>query len=70
MHEGVRLVNSQSTPPDAQMSARPLSRDVAGTIPVFSSAALFKGTQEIAIEHQGSIYRLRITRQGKLILNK
>jgi len=39
-------------------------------VPVISSQALFKGAQEIAIEHQGSLYRLRITRQGKLILNK
>lgn len=35
-----------------------------------SSEALFDGTNEIAIAHAGSLYRLRITRQGKLILNK
>jgi hemin uptake protein HemP len=35
-----------------------------------SSEALFQGRTEIAIEHSGSIYRLKITRQGKLILNK
>jgi hemin uptake protein HemP len=35
-----------------------------------SSEALFQGTTEIAIDHSGSIYRLKITRQGKLILNK
>lgn len=35
-----------------------------------SSEVLFRGAQEIAIKHAGSIYRLRITRQGKLILNK
>ncbi len=34
------------------------------------SSSLFQGTREIAIEHGESIYRLKITRQGKLILNK
>jgi hemin uptake protein HemP len=34
------------------------------------SEALFRGTHEIGIEHQGALYRLKITRQGKLILNK
>ena len=35
-----------------------------------SSAALFAGEHEIGIDHRGSLYRLKITRQGKLILNK
>jgi hemin uptake protein HemP len=35
-----------------------------------SSAALFAGENEIGIDHRGSLYRLKITRQGKLILNK
>jgi hemin uptake protein HemP len=34
------------------------------------SEALFRGTHEIGIEHHGALYRLKITRQGKLILNK
>lgn len=38
--------------------------------PVYSTDALFKGAREIEIVHKGEIYRLRITRQGKLILNK
>lgn len=35
-----------------------------------TSESLFDGTHEIGIEHRGSLYRLKITRQGKLILNK
>jgi hemin uptake protein HemP len=31
---------------------------------------LFRGRQEILIAHQGETYRLRITRNGKLILTK
>ena len=37
---------------------------------VVTSDSLFHGTREIGIEHAGSLYRLKITRQGKLILNK
>jgi hemin uptake protein HemP len=37
---------------------------------VLTSQSLFVGEHEIGIEHHGSLYRLKITRQGKLILNK
>jgi hemin uptake protein HemP len=37
---------------------------------VVTSDSLFRGSYEIGIEHEGSMYRLKITRQGKLILNK
>lgn len=44
----------------------------AGRLPprTVSSEALFNGLYEIGINHGGSLYRLKITRQGKLILNK
>lgn len=35
-----------------------------------ASGDLFGSAQEILIEHAGQEYRLRITRQGKLILTK
>lgn len=31
---------------------------------------LAKGAREVLIEHQGMVYHLRLTRNGKLILNK
>lgn len=34
------------------------------------SSALFAGRSEIRIVHRNAVYRLRITRTGKLILNK
>lgn len=37
---------------------------------VFDSAQLLGGQPEIYIVHQGEMYRLRLTRQGKLILTK
>lgn len=36
----------------------------------FSTALLFQGSQEIQISHNGENYRLRITKNGKLILTK
>lgn len=35
----------------------------------FESADLFAGTDEVLIQHRGREYRLRITQNGKLILN-
>ncbi|MEL6734733.1 MAG: hemin uptake protein HemP [Pseudomonadota bacterium] len=38
--------------------------------PHYSTKDLFGVRSEIVIEHEGSAYRLKITRHGKLILNK
>jgi hemin uptake protein HemP len=35
-----------------------------------TSPELFAGAREVIIEHHGEEYRLRITKQGKLILTK
>ncbi|MDR6759106.1 hemin uptake protein HemP [Mycoplana sp. BE70] len=40
------------------------------SVRTLSSDTLFQGEHEIGIEHHGALYRLKITRQGKLILNK
>ncbi len=37
---------------------------------VVNSSDLFDGRSEIRVKHRGDEYRLRITRQGKLILTK
>ncbi len=39
-------------------------------LPTFSTRELFGSAKEIGIEHENLLYRLRITKQGKLILNK
>ena len=41
-----------------------------GETPVIESSKLFHGSTEIGIAHEGALYRLKITRQGKLVLNK
>jgi hemin uptake protein HemP len=43
----------------------------AGRAPrIIESRELFGSENEILISHDGAIYRMKITRQGKLILNK
>ncbi|WP_244616092.1 hemin uptake protein HemP [Rhizobium sp. RU20A] len=37
---------------------------------VVESRELFAGRSEILISHDGALYRMKITRQNKLILNK
>ncbi|MCB1755155.1 MAG: hemin uptake protein HemP [Gammaproteobacteria bacterium] len=39
-------------------------------LPLLNTADLFGNSSEIKINHRDEIYRLRITRQGKLILTK
>ncbi len=51
------------------LSYRPVANHVA--VRTLSSDSLFQqGEHEIGIAHGESLYRLKITRQGKLILNK
>jgi len=52
---------------DKQPDAEATAPSRAPTIP---SHELFRGTQEVVIVHRQEQYRLRITRQGKLILTK
>jgi hemin uptake protein HemP len=47
-------------------AARPLS----GSPGAVSAKLLFQGRHEVTIGHNGDTYRLRITRNGKLILTK
>lgn len=37
---------------------------------VMNSDELFRGERELCIRHDGELYRLRITRRGRLILQK
>jgi hemin uptake protein HemP len=38
--------------------------------PRVRASALLKGSRRLYIEHAGAVYRLEVTRQGKLILTK
>ena len=52
--------------PEAATAALPTGQ----TRRIVESRELFRGENEILIAHDGAIYRMKITRQGKLILNK
>ncbi|WP_318880832.1 hemin uptake protein HemP [Sinorhizobium meliloti] len=52
--------------PRSPQTVTPLNRPQ----PIVESHDLFRGHNEILISHDGAIYRMKITRQGKLILNK
>jgi hemin uptake protein HemP len=41
-----------------------------GTSPALTSDSLLQGQKAVTISHNGSVYRLQTTRQGKLILTK
>lgn len=65
------------TPADDQQQPQqqppvPVARGAvdASRLPVLDSGQLFEGQRELIILHQGEQYRLRITRQEKLILTK
>ena len=42
----------------------------ASTPTIISSSELLQGRKELWIDHGGVLYRLRLTRSGKLILQK
>jgi hemin uptake protein HemP len=51
-------------------SATPPAEQERADQRVVEARELFRGQREIWIEHDGSRYRLRITRRNKLILQK
>lgn len=62
---------SKSPDAFAERSKTDWKPEVAPSEPrLVKSRDLFAGRTEICIDHDGAIYRLKITRQGKLILNK
>jgi hemin uptake protein HemP len=49
---------------------RPPTGDTSLPDGLIDSRALFQGQRTIAIQHNGTVYRLQATRLGKLILTK
>lgn len=46
----------------------PIAKENSTPLPRFQSADLFQNTREIEIEHNGRVYRMRMTHLNKLIL--
>ena len=59
---------SEAEKKDADAPGLPRSKPDA--VPEYDTGTLFAGRREIMIRHAGSDYRMKITKQGKLILNK
>ncbi|MGV1755797.1 monooxygenase [Rhizobium sp. AC27/96] len=57
------MIAEKTPTPPAQSTTAPQVR-------IVESTDIFRGQTEIMIKHEGVIYRMKITRQGKLILNK
>jgi hemin uptake protein HemP len=48
----------------------PIRSTTVENLPEYTTDTLFAGRREIVIHHAGAAYRMKITKQGKLILNK
>jgi hemin uptake protein HemP len=64
--EGGDVENDTQDKANAEASRTPPSED----LPQYDTGTLFAGRREIIIHHAGAAYRMKITKQGKLILNK
>jgi hemin uptake protein HemP len=62
----------RSDAPAADLVSRdaPVSLATPAVTERLSSTALLRGQREIEIDHEGAVYRLRVTALGKLILTK
>jgi hemin uptake protein HemP len=56
--------------PLPRLSLRPRSAEATPVVRRVSSQSLLDGGRELVIQHQGSEYHLRLTRNDKLILTK
>ena len=73
MHSGNESRETQpgiAPTPAESKPANAISGSVAADAPVVEASALFGGHRQVVIGHNGCRYVLRITRHGKLILNK
>ncbi|QDH69271.1 hemin uptake protein HemP [Lysobacter alkalisoli] len=66
------VVSSAVAPftPRPQLDRRPLESSGLPRGALLDSDALLRGTREVLIRHGGEVYRLRHTRNDKLILTK
>lgn len=61
----VKKSSMQENRPDATPPRFPLHH-----LRMIKAEDIFQGDREVLIDYRGAVYKLRITKQGKLILNK
>ena len=65
------IINAMPQPEPLSTPAPPATaRAPASGMRQFDSRSLFGAARELLIRHNGALYRLRVTRAGKLILTK
>ena len=64
------MITPPATPPPSPPPAAGVRQAHAGTAAPLPSEDLLKGRRAVEISHNGAVYRLQATRQGKLILTK
>jgi hemin uptake protein HemP len=65
------MTNASPSTNPADREPNPAREPVAQpSVPTISADKLLRGHREIAIVHGDAVYRLRVTRNGKLILQK
>ena len=62
------MATAQDRPAPEQQTGMECADSVR--LPEYDTRTLFDGGREIVIHHAGAAYRMKITKQGKLILNK
>ncbi|HUB91998.1 MAG TPA: hemin uptake protein HemP [Dyella sp.] len=67
---GTLLTLAHSAQPPRPANVDDDARPASMTIRRISSQRLLAGERELVIQHMGSEYHLRLTRNGKLILTK
>ena len=53
-----------------RLQQKPAVHTLGSPTRTVTSESIFRCEREIGIDHNGALYRLKVTRQGKLILNK
>jgi len=64
------MISVSGEPEEVQEQTVNTDRRSSDNARTFKSGDLFHGRREICIDHNGAVYRLKITRQDKLVLNK
>jgi hemin uptake protein HemP len=63
-------VNESTEKTPSQDAVAAAAKQAAGAIPSIDSATLLQNHRELLIRHGNELYRLRLTKSGKLILHK
>jgi hemin uptake protein HemP len=64
------MTETNAQPQESRPNNEPRRTTAPDSVRKLASHDLLQGAQEILIEHAGEVYRLRLTRNGKLILHK